>query len=459
MRLTDNSPFHPEQIYECKSLVDQLLGKTLNQLEKDGLFVFPPTVADADDLDRDNTVFRWQGDSIWTTNIMGFIGNDSEQLIIGSRFSNDSHKYLAESADSEASDFFLEYMLEKVLGIPNVVDLFTQMSSQHSILDMLPLIFPYYLREALQAGLYKEYVRREYNDANVRGVIDIARFIKKDVPFTGKIAYNQREFSYDNDVMELIRHTIEYLGAKQYGQQLLSSVRDEVRMVVEATQRYDVSNRQKIVDANLKHPVRHQFYSKYRKLQQLCLMILHHRKVRIGQGRSRIQGILFDGAWLWEEYMNTLISEKFYHPRNKQSEGAHHLFDGYIGKIYPDFIGRDAEQRIVADAKYKPVRNIRGQDYFQVLAYMMRFDSKHGYYLYPLSKAEKAAEGSETQYLGLDLHLMTGTRYEGKEVKRNDDDGICVTKLGLEIPQAASSYEEFKEQIAESEEKFLNELL
>ena len=81
-------------------------------------------------------------------------------------------------------------------------------------------------------------------------------------------------------------------------------------------------------------------------------------------------GILFDGAWLWEEYVNTLIGDIFYHPRNKAGDGAQRLFDGNHGLIYPDFIGKDAGERIIADAKYKPWNNISGKDYADFVARM-----------------------------------------------------------------------------------------
>lgn len=48
-----------------------------------------------------------------------------------------------------------------------------------------------------------------------RGIpIDVARHMKKNTPFIGNIAYSQREYSYDNDLMELVRHTIEYIKGK-----------------------------------------------------------------------------------------------------------------------------------------------------------------------------------------------------------------------------------------------------
>jgi len=152
-------------------------------------------------------------------------------------------------------------------------------------------------------------------------------------------------------------------------------------------------------------------------------------------------GILFDGAWLWEEYVNLLISDKFYHPRNKGGEGAQRLFAGGIGLIYPDFIGRNQLSRLIADAKYKPTDNIGGKDYLQLLAYMLRFDAKTGYYLYPDSKAVGDVK----------LMLNEGVKYENNVKARED---ICVMKHGLRIPDNAGSYDEFTLLMKESENKF-----
>ena len=65
--------------------------------------------------------------------------------------------------------------------------------------------------------MYKQYITRKNNDANVRGVIDVNRHIRYNKPFNGKIAYSTREYSYDNDVTQLIRHTIEFISTYDGG--------------------------------------------------------------------------------------------------------------------------------------------------------------------------------------------------------------------------------------------------
>ena len=243
--------------------------------------------------------------------------------------------------------------------------------------------------------------------------------------------------------MELVRHTIEFIKRKPYGNKLLVKVKDEVKVVVDATPGYEPCDRQRIIEQNKKAPVRHAYFREYLALQRLCLLILRYQKHQIGFGMKRLYGILFDGAWLWEEYVNLLIGDAFYHPMNKEGKGAQRLFDGNVGLIYPDFISRNREKRMIADAKYKPINNIGNRDYLQTLAYMFRFDAKIGYCLYP----EQENAGYQL------LRMNQGSTYENNVAPRDD---ISVTKHGLKIPMDAQNYADFIERIKFSEQEFVS---
>ena len=126
---------------------------------------------------------------------------------------------------------------------------------------------------------------------------------------------------------------------------------------------------------------------------------------------------------------------------NKGGKGAQRLFDGNIGLIYPDFISRNNETRIIADAKYKPIDNIGNRDYLQLLAYMFRFDAKIGYYLYP------ETDGADD----LKLMMNRGSTYENNVMPRED---IGVIKHGLKIPAEVSDYDEFSKKMELCEQGF-----
>lgn len=429
LKIKDNSLIKKSTFSDVADITGKVADQTLEQLEREGIFLFPEIVKDAEDLIRDQMILQSVNDSYRTGNVMGFLGYGNERLIIESRFCG------------QENDYFLWYLLSKVLDFPNIIDLKTDADQNYRLFHMLLFLFPYYLKTAMRKGLFKTYIRYRYNDGNVKGVIDLARHISKNTPFTGNVAYSQREYSYDNQLMELVRHTIEFIKKKPYGNSILIKVKDEVRLVVDATPKYEPCDRQKIVAGNKENTVRHAYYREYRALQHLCLLILQHRKHQIGTGSRQIYGILFDGAWLWEEYVNELIGDVFYHPRNKGGKGAQRLFAGNRGLIYPDFISRDSENRIIADAKYKPINNIGNRDYLQVLAYMFRFQARQGYFFYP-----------ENEYAD-DLHLWMnkGATYENDVEARGD---VCVTKHGLKIPTNVENYEDFAAKMQAHEQDF-----
>lgn len=434
LKIKDNQYKAKGDFFEVKSVVNRVADRTLEQLEREGVFVFPEGINDTEDLTKNQMILQSFNDMYVSGNVMGFLGVGDERIVIESRFSKGEN------------DYFFQYLLERVLDFPNFINLETNVNQDDKIFNLLLFLFPRYLKQAMRKGLFKTYIRNQYNDGNVRGTIDVARHIKKNTPFVGNIAYTQREYSYDNYLIELVRHTIEFVKGKPCGSLLLNSVKEEVKQVIQSTPNYKAGERRKIIDANRKNVIRHAYYHEYRALQQLCILILRNEQHQYGNGTRKVYGILFDGAWLWEEYVNTLIGDYFYHPRNKAGEGAQRLFSGNIGLIYPDFIGKEETERIIADAKYKPLENIGNKDYFQVLAYMFRFDAKKGYYLYP-----EAGDSAD-----LLLRLNQGTTYKKNVVPRDD---ISLVKHGLKIPSDTMDYADFVSKMATNEQMFRERLL
>lgn len=422
IRIKDNQYRFKEEFVEVDKVTSRVADKTLEQLQKDGIFVFPEMIKESDDLTKDQMILQSINNMYVSGNVMGFFGVENQRIVIESRFSKGSN------------DFFFQYLLERVLEFPNLINLETNARQEDAIFNLLVCLFPRYLKLAIRKGIFKTYIHKQYNDGTVKGTIDIARHIKRNTPFIGNIAYSQREYAYDNYLIELIRHTIEYIKGKSCGRIILNTINDEVKQIVQATPAYKAGDRRKIIEENRKNVVRHAYYHEYRSLQQLCILILRNEKHQYGNGSANVYGILFDGAWLWEEYLNLLIGDQFYHPMNKVGEGAQRLFEGNNGVIYPDFIGKDIEKRVVADAKYKPINNISGRDYLQVLAYMYRFDAKQGFYLYP------EAENAENQT----LRMNRGTTYENNVRPRED---ISIGKVGLRIPSESENYSRFIEQM------------
>lgn len=408
--------------------------KPIRQLceEDNDILVFPLSIDDSDDRIGDSHIVDIYTEDcnsvrIKSGNIMGFVGRKSHQLKIYSRF------------DSNNNDYFLHYMLQKVLSF-NVFNMdFT--SSEENVFDFLLYLFPTLLKHALRQGLYKEYRRKHYNDSEVRGTIDISRHIKENIPFRGTVAYNTREYSYDNSVTELIRHTIEFIRTFPIGNTILSSdriVEEYIMDIVLYTPSYNRAERMRIINENLR-PKCHPYYKEYMILQKLCIQILRQEKINYVMDDDRFYGILFDGAWLWEEYLNTLLRDiEFKHPENKFGTGAIYLFE-HGGQRFPDFWKKD----IVLDAKYKRLAvngnslDISRDDVHQIMAYMYRLKANKGGIICPY-------KGENNKIISQNMHKDS---YLGS-----------LSLYALAIPKNCSSYEDFTKLIVENERTLLEEL-
>lgn len=427
--ITQDNKSKPISAQEFEDL-KLLAGKTIGELSSEkfpGLLVFPRDFTQSKDLDKETVLYsieiKDEKAQLITNNIVGFIGFENTQLTIRSRFANE-----------EQEDYFLHYMLQKVLSL-NIMEL-KHKSAEEQILDFLIYLFPLLLKSAIRQGIFKEYQNRAYDNANIKGCINVNKFIQKDIPFAGHVAYSTREYCADNDMNQLIRHTIEYIKTYSFGQQapnnmqyigrnLLSldeETKQAVNLIIAHTPSYQKRDRLQVIHKNLK-VVSHPYYSAYLPLQRLCLQILRHQGLKYGQESQKIQGILFDAAWLWEEYLYTILKPMEYeHPQNKKRKGAIYLFEGSKGPRYPDFYKGD----IILDAKYKFSAN--REDYHQMITYQYILKGRIGAFISPKSPSQP------------DLGKLNGY-------------GANLYAFHLSIPQQANTYKEFCQDMEEQEEQ------
>ena len=423
MRITDNQHKIAKEdfVAEYPKLSQALLDRTLDNLSReDNIFIFPNDLTHTPDLEKDQKIFETVNQEIKTGNVIGFLGCGQERLTISSRFSDKSN------------DHFLHYLLQKVLNI-NLTSLDVGLSPEDKLYQLFVYLFPKYLQAALRKGLYKEYQQFFHNDSHVKGAVDVGNHLKKNLPFTGNIAYITREFTYDNPLMQLIRHTIEYIKTQKSFGALLDSNRENMAEIVRVTPSYKLADRAKIIRMNKIKPIRHAYFREYRKLQELCLMILSREKHGLGPQSQRVHGILFDVAWLWEEYVHTLLPKGFIHPRNKDKTNGISVFSVGKRKVYPDFY--DRERKIVLDAKYKKLefteKGINREDLFQLISYSY------------ILKAEKAG-----------LIFPSMEQSVNSEIGKVVGYGAQLKKWSIQIPQNASSYSAFCKMMENSEENF-----
>lgn len=116
------------------------------------------------------------------------------------------------------------------------------------------------------------------------------------------------------------------------------------------------------------------------------------------ESEDKIHGLLFDGAWLWESYIFTLLQEfGFSHPDNIARTDAFRMFESKSDvpdiddlndnnqEMYPDFYNENC----VFDAKYKHLDSkLQRDDLFQIISYMHTLPRKIGGLIYPTSNPD-----------------------------------------------------------------------
>lgn len=344
--------------------------------------------------DTDIVLFRKLGSQWFTGNFVGVLslGNDS-CIEIYSRFEDVKHKFA-----------FINHMLNKIYDLNDW--LLTQGGNNKTDLNLdllLKLSFLSKLKNAYREGEYKSYEKVHKNDTAPRGTIDIARHIKLNLcPENYKVAYSYNEYTSKNSYIYLVRLCYEMLfekGKKPKGK--------EVDDLLFKSQDYWSYDKRQIIHKNENKPITSPLFKCHRDLQKFCLDVLKHKKMTLDSFGTEDgkYGVLIDCAWLWEEYVATLLKDYFIH-KTMSSKEKDYLFADEKGKpfqrIIPDYVGKNSLP-VIADAKYMDLHGRRDlQDeqrnsvYYKTVMYMLRYQAKLGMIFYPsISEGDNAEDKSQ----------------------------------------------------------------
>ena len=274
--------------------------------------------------------------------------------------------------DSGKDQLFLNYLLGKAMGV-DFSD-FVDSGGASFMQILLAVLLVRAMSAADKVGLLREYRRYDCNDLRPKGRMELNRHIKTNFPQCASIAYSKRELTGDLPVNRLIRHSISLVerkwpwlivhdaGARHFSDMMKRYVRDYAPMEV----------KKHMMSQAFSRPVSHPFFGvHYEPLRILSRMLLHGDGLGIyGEDDYReVCGVLFDGAWLWEEYVASILEgEGFVHSNPATRAGVRYAFKSPCdeGELYPDFVS--SSRRMILDAKYKRGW-IHRDDRLQLMAY------------------------------------------------------------------------------------------
>lgn len=404
------------------------------------------------------------GFSLATGNLMGVLRfrnpktGSSVQIEVLSRF------------DQDENSFFLNYLLSRVFDFAQGVEAVSAWRS--SLLDiLLDIVFVRRLGEAAKAGLLRHYREFRNNDWNFKGSLDLARHIRENVPLMHGIAYRKREIDLDVPVNRMI--LMAALTVNRRHPSLFERDGDaadalrQLRMGV--TEARDVRN--VLAHRDCREPVRHPFFREiWEPLRRIARMILEDEQWTLfheGAEDEEVSGVVFDGSWLWEEYIATILTPEFRHcirGGDKTQKGLK-LLEGGPVRFYPDFYLKtdEASKRVVLDAKYKRF-NPSGErsDVHQVLCYLLLTGAKLGGLVFPPvdRRAESESDG--------DLANEFGTGNDGWSIEGSKSENTIASEYSTQenpirwhcfswrMWKAGCDWESFKKHMEDQERDLKN---
>ncbi len=391
----------------ARVLLDNFSGVTVKELQDEShgnLIVFAREDANLAKLPFYTLVGKKDVFRLDTGNLMGVLSlrqkDTTLKIQVQSRF------------DTSKEQYFLKYLLSRIYDV-SFTDLVS--SEEDPFWDMLlAFVFLWRFSEAATIGLYKQYHRFEYNDLNFRGHLDLDRHLKRNYPLFDRIAYSRREITFDNPFNHLLRHAAAKIE-KKWPSMLESNpnAREQLMLLKQNTPSWIPGDIQRTLShkdtlSELRHPYFAEYYEPLRRVSRMLLM---------GEGanvfdtpensdETEISGVLFDGSWLWEEYLATVLCDHnleggpYLHADPSKRLNAIYAFTKpKSGPLYPDFRRPKNDDAslcdIVLDAKYKRGDSVQSADRRQVLCYMFLTGATQGGLIFPPKTPTDAIDPDE----------------------------------------------------------------
>lgn len=263
----------------------------------------------------------------------------------------------------------------------------------NSILD---LYFEMYLDEIeklLRQGLIKSYRKQSGNVTALKGRIEFAKNIQKNLIHQERFYTNHQVYDYDHLINQILFEGLKVL-------RLLSSNPTIVDRVSRITSAFPEVNSKKVDNTHFERLKESRKTASYSKAIQIARMILLNYSPDIRQGQENMLTLLFDMNKLWEEYIYRMLLRVERNDINISFQNRKKFWESRL--IKPDLVinkgyGENRETYII-DTKWKVLDTIKPKpgddDLKQMFSYNMYWDAKRSMLLYPHSNITTEKFGS-----------------------------------------------------------------
>ncbi|AXP82134.1 5-methylcytosine-specific restriction enzyme subunit McrC [Mariniflexile rhizosphaerae] len=307
------------------------------------------------------------------------------------------HKGCKINITTKYGDTFLKRMLNLVndIYVDNEQINAKKDETENQFLFIIAHLFIQSLEKAVVLGLPQQYQKHQERSHKVRGSIDFNDYLKRDIPFQGKLTTTFRERMYVQeivDVLYLALRKLENVFGKEIHSRLLGLNQQLKQQYSGRFVSYET-----IRKAKTHQTIYNPMYRGFKKVLEYAEIILLNKDLMLNNERQDIAttGYLFDIAELYELYLEKLLNRNF--PEwfvSGQVEIPIYQKQFYRRSMFPDLImtHKTSGKIIALDAKFKKMemqsKDIDRADLHQIHSYS-------GYYqddliasglIYPLSK-------------------------------------------------------------------------
>lgn len=267
--------------------------------------------------------------------------------------------------------------------------------TENQFLFIIAHLFIQSLEKSVVLGLPQQYQKHQERSQKVRGSIDFNDYLKRDIPFQGKLTTTFRERMYVQEIVDVLYLALRKLESV-FGKEIHSRLLGLSQLL---KQQYSgrFANYETIQKAKTHHTINNPMYRGFKKVLEYAEIILLNKDLMPDNEKQNLAttGYLFDIAELYEIYLEKLLSRNF--PEwfvSGQVEIPIYQKQFYHRSIFPDLImkHKTSGKIIALDAKFKKMemqsKDIDRADLHQIHSYS-------GYYqndliasglIYPLSK-------------------------------------------------------------------------
>jgi hypothetical protein len=355
--------------------------------------------------------------------------------------------FIHNGIDIEINSRFSNKFLERMLNFAN--DIYVDDVSLGKSIDAkknLSRIVIYYLfiqalERAFLLGLPKEYKDKSYHEAKVMGKVDMAKFIKKDVPFAGKISSTNRERQDIGDIVLLLHKALKIVQKES---------KELIKPVINTLSYLNEIREPRLVTPNVIHnalnskALHNPIYAPYKKVLEYAKLIIENEDSGTKSNGKQNLGFLVDVAELFEIYIRKLLQKEFKDWSVTSPKIELYKDKFFARKIIPDIVMSNGDKVLVLDTKYKRMSmlgkdqyglgDVDRNDFFQINTYMSYYQNQGrnviaGGLLYPMNKfsidrchSHSWFENLNTKFIvdGIELTNLNEPSIDEIKIKENE---------------------------------------